>query len=127
MSEGWVRLYQKILESPVWRLPPSQFKVFIACLLHANHQDSRWFNGAEEVVIPRGSFITSQPKLAQLAGLGRQAVRGSLATLSKMGSITTKTATKKYTVISVVNFDTYQNAFSEATKLNPRSATKRQP
>jgi hypothetical protein len=127
MSEGWVKLHRKLLDSPVWQLQPSQLKVFICCLLRANHQDAKWFNGAEEVVVSRGSFITSHAKLMELTGLRRQAVRGSLRTLEKTTTIATKTATKQYTVISIVNFDAYQDALIEATKPTTQPATKRQP
>jgi len=127
MNRGYVKLHRKTLDSPAWDLPPEKFKVWSACLILANYKDEKWFDGAEEIVIPRGSFVTSTPKLAQITRLGRQAVRGSLATLSKMRQLATKVATNRYTMITVVNYGIYQSAAPEATKAPTKVATKKQP
>jgi len=106
--EGWIKHYRKTLESPVWSLSPSQYKVWDACLLLANNTDRKWFDGTGEVMIPRGSFITSEPKLAEMAKVSRKAVRGALTNLERIGSIRAKRRAKRWTLIEVVNFPFYQ-------------------
>jgi len=108
MNKGWIKLHRKLLNSPTWHLSPSHLKVFVACLLLANNQDRKWFNGKEEVRIPRGSFITSQPKLAELTHLSRRQIMRAFENLSKLGSIRYNAWYKKYTVITIVNFEAYQ-------------------
>lgn len=107
---GWIKFWRKTLESSVFTsLPASDFKVFMACLALANNMGRAWFNGSGEEEIPRGSFVTSQPKLADLTGLTRKQVRGALQRLEKIGSIRAKERAKRYTVVEVVNFESYQD------------------
>jgi hypothetical protein len=110
MLSGWVKLFRRILDSPVFTsLPAGDLKVFIACLTQANIRARQWYNGAGEEEIARGSFVTSQPKLAQTTRLSRKQVRGALDRLQKIGSIRAKERAKRYTVIEVVNFEIYQD------------------
>ncbi len=105
---GWIKFHRKTIDSAVWNLSNAQLRVWLTCLLMANNTSRNWFDGTGEVEIPRGSFITSQPKLAEKARVSRKAVRGALKVLERIGSIRAKTRAKRYTEITVVNFDTYQ-------------------
>jgi hypothetical protein len=95
------------MNEAVWALPHGQFRVFLVCILLANITEREWLCGDETVVIPRGSFITTQRTLAGLANVGRQVVRDGLKKLEKLGAITTRPQTHVYTVITILNFDTY--------------------
>lgn len=106
--EGWIKYHRKSMDSAVWNLPPGQYKVWDTILLLANNTDRKWWDGTEEVEIPRGSFVTSEPKLAEKAKVSRKTVRGALANLLRLGSIRAKRRAKKYTLIEVVNFKAYQ-------------------
>ena len=64
---GWIKFHRKTMESSVWNLSDAQFKVWVTCLLLANNKDRKWWDGHDEVIIPRGSFVTSEPKLAKEA------------------------------------------------------------
>lgn len=106
---GWVKLWRKTLGSAVFTsLPAADLKVFVASLLLANNRPRSWYNGQGEEEIPRGSFVTSQPKLAELTRLTRKQVRGALDRLQKIGAIWAKQRAKRYTVITVANFEAYQ-------------------
>ena len=98
------------MDSAVWNLSPGQYKVWDTILLLANNTDRRWWNGREEIEIPRGSFVTSQPKLAEKAKVSRKTVMGALTNLERIGSIRAKTRDKRFTLIEVVNFPSYQGA-----------------
>jgi len=107
---GWIKFHRKTMNSATWSLSPGQFKVWAACLLMANNTNRSWFDGAGEVEIPRGSFVTSEPKLAEVAKVTRRVVQGALVNLHRIGSIRYKRRAKKWTLIEVVNFDTYQGS-----------------
>ena len=107
---GWIKFHRKTMNSATWSLSPGQFKVWAACLLMANNTNRSWFDGAGEVEIPRGSFVTSEPKLAEAAKVTRRVVQGALINLERIGSIRYKRRAKKWTLIEVVNFDTYQGS-----------------
>ena len=77
--------------------------VFIHCLLKAN-----WKNGIfQGEQIPRGSFVTSNEKLAKETGLSVSKVRTAIKHLELTGEIASK-GTSKFTVITVKKYDLYQ-------------------
>jgi DNA-binding transcriptional MocR family regulator len=111
---GWIRLWRKTMESAVWALEPSHFKVFITCLLMANNRERPWLGSDIEETIPRGSFITSQDHLAEAAVVSRRVVRRAFTNLERIGAIRSKPRSKQYTVITVVNFELYQPLLDDA-------------
>lgn len=124
---GWLKLHRAMLHHPVWRLSSGQFKVWLTILTMANIKPGEWFDLRERVAIPAGSLVTSQPHLAGVAGVGRQVVRDALRNLERIGSIRTKAATKRWTLIEVVNWPTYQNAEEQENQEENRTGTKGQP
>lgn len=113
MSQGWVMLHRKMVEWE-WYTEPNVVRLFIHCLLRANHVDAKW-RGIE---IKRGQFVTSADKLATELGLTRQKIRTALGNLQITSEITIKTSTQ-HTVITVNNYDSYQGATNETTNNQP--------
>ena len=105
---GWFRVHRAMWEHPVWSLSPGQRCVWFTCLRLAAYKPGEWWDGRERVKIAPGTFITSQDHLAAEAGVTRQIVRDALRNLERIGSIRTKTRTKRWTLIEIVNWDTYQ-------------------
>lgn len=105
---GWLKLYRKMMESTVWTLTDSHFKVWITCLLLANIKEASWFNGRTKEIIPRGSFVTSREHLAKDANVSQKKVRQALANLEAIGAIRAQGRAKHSTLITIVNFDVYQ-------------------
>jgi len=99
---GWVKLH-RIFKTWEWYGAPNHLAVFIDLLLHANYEDGKY----RGVLIPKGSLTTSSGKIADRTGLSRQQVRTVLANLQSTSEITIKT-TNKYSMISVTNWDKYQ-------------------
>ena len=107
MSKGWIKTYRSLLEWE-WYQNTNVLRVFLHCLLKANHKDRQW----QGIVVKRGSFITSYQNLAnELSGrqsrFSVQQVRTALTKLKLTGEITIKT-TSKYTLVEVNNWDRYQ-------------------
>ncbi|MFB3816122.1 MAG: hypothetical protein ACE147_00545 [Candidatus Methylomirabilales bacterium] len=124
--QGWIRLHRAVMDHPVWSLPPAQYKVWDACLLLANHKDSEWWDGRERVPIPAGSFVTSINHLAEKAKVTRQVTRDAIRNLQRLASITTQIRTQRWTMITVVNWHTYQGEeCDENTEENPTENTVR--
>ena len=106
---GWVRLHRQLLDSPTWKLPDGHRVVWITILLLANHKTNQWWNGsALETIVP-GTFITSQQHLAEAAGVTRRVVQKAIKNLNALDSIRFKTRFKKYSLIEVVNWPSYQH------------------
>ncbi|MGD9552535.1 MAG: hypothetical protein AB7V60_05485, partial [Candidatus Caldatribacteriota bacterium] len=98
----------------------------------ANHCDKKILLGNELIEVKRGSFITSETKLADRWMWSRTKVRNFLDLLEDELMIE-KISDQKKTVINIVNYDVYQNqeaatkqqrSNEEATKKQQRSTTK---
>lgn len=100
--QGFIKLHRQITEWE-WYSNINVCRLFIHCLLKANHKDNKW----QGIVIERGSFITSIENLAFETGLSGQQIRTALNKLKSTGEITSKT-TNRYSVISIKNWDMYQ-------------------
>lgn len=99
---NYIKIDRKILEWE-WYKNLNTCRLFFHMLLKANWKDSR-FEGKD---IPRGSFVTSVKKLAFETALTEDEVRTALKHLIKTGEIT-KRPTNKFTVITVSNYELYQ-------------------
>ena len=102
MKENWIKLHSKILEWG-WYKNNNVFRVFIHCLLKANWKDGEF----EGQIIPRGSFITGRKELSKQLMMTEQEIRTALKHLKSTNEITIKT-TNKYSIITIVNYDLYQ-------------------
>lgn len=66
--------------------------------------------------IPRGSFVTSYPQLAQQTNLSIQNVRTAIYHLKSTGELTVKT-TPRFSIITVTNYLLYQDDNRQANSL----------
>lgn len=103
MEQGWVKLSRKLIEWE-WYDDNNVVKLFIHCLLKANHKDKKW----RGIDIPKGSFLTSRDKLSLETNLSVQQVRSCLNKLKSTSEITIKT-TNLNTLISIVKWNNYQS------------------
>lgn len=113
----WIKLYSKLLNWE-WYSNINIKVLFIHCLLKANYKDKMW----QGTIIKRGSFITSREKLSEETGLTVQQIRTSLNKLKSTNEITIDTS-NKFTLISIVNYEMYQQNNQE----NNQQITNNQP
>lgn len=85
-------------------------RLFIHCLLMANHKDKKWRGN----LIKRGTFLTSYEKLSESVGLTRQQVRTSINKLKSTHEITCE-STSLNTVITICEYDSYQSIDGNVT------------
>lgn len=125
--EGWISLYRKIQEHWLWtkRRKFSQFEAWISLLFKANFKDTKIMVGDNVVEIKKGSFITSEVKLAEEWKWDRSTVRKFLKTLEEQKMIQ-KNSTSKYTSISIENWDLYQNTQQQNRQQDNIKTTSRQ-
>lgn len=102
-EKGWICLHRK-LKKWRWYHDINTRVTFIHCLLSANYEDGCF--GGE--IIKRGSFVTSYAKLANEIGITVQSVRTALEHLKLTNEVTIKT-TNKFTIITVINYNSYQD------------------
>lgn len=119
IKNEWIKLNRKIVNWE-WYQDIATFKLFIHCLIKANWKDAK-FKGIE---IKRGQFITSLNRLSEETGLSVQQVRTALEKLVSTHSVT-KSSFENFTVITVENYDTYQENNKEATHYQHTSNNNR--
>lgn len=110
MNNGYIKLHRKILDWQWYTDIPTHI-LFEHLLLTVNWQDSKWKN----ITIKRGQRVTSLQHLSQETGLSVQQVRTSLNKLRSSQEIT-QSATKRYTLITIENYDLYQFEEDKATQ-----------
>lgn len=99
---GWIKLHRQLLEWE-WYDDINVCRLFIHCLLKANHADNKW----KGKLIKRGQFITSLDKLVSETGLSKSQIRTCLKKLKSTHEIAHET-TSQHTVITIENYDSYQ-------------------
>jgi NCAIR mutase (PurE)-related protein len=102
MQNGYIKFFRNI-PSWQWYKNPNTARLYFHCLVMANWKDKEY----KGELIPTGSFVTGRKKLAYELGLTDNQVRTALNNLKSTNDITIK-STKKYSVITVVNYDKYQ-------------------
>lgn len=110
MTEGgFIKIDRGMLEWE-WYKKPNTKDLFLHMLLKANWKEGK-FQGID---IPRGSFVSSYPKLESELGITINKIRTALNHLQSSGEITVKAYTK-FTVFTVNNYCLYQDINSQTT------------
>ena len=112
--EGWIKLWRKSLESGLLQ-NPHVWTFWTWCLLKASHRHHRQMVGWQTVDLEPGQFVFGRDKAAHELNMSSQTVRTCVDKLRRMGNITTK-ATNKFTIISIVNWEAYQQEGQEANQ-----------
>lgn len=117
-SKGYIKLYRNILD---WELfsDINARLVFIQLLLTVNYEDKIWHG----YTIKRGSRVISYEKFAKEVGLKKQQVRGTIEKLEKTQCVT-RLRFPRFSIISVNNFEKYQDVTRSATQKGHEVSTK---
>ena len=110
---GFVIIYRSVIRSWGWRDDVTLLGFFVYCILRANYRDAEYHG----IMIKRGSFLTSYKSLASDTGLTIHKVRTAIEKLEKFGEISARSENGKYTVISITNYDKYQDVGQADGKL----------
>lgn len=100
----YIKLSRNILEWE-WYTDINTCRLFIHMLLKANWKEGN-FRGT---TVPRGSFVSSLPKLADETALTMREVRTAITHLKTTGELTSKSCSK-YTIFTVKNYCLYQTS-----------------
>jgi hypothetical protein len=110
---GYIQLARRIVSSSLWSMPSGDRILALTCLLLANHARVKWNDGAKEVWIDRGEFITSFRKLADHANLDTKIVRRALNRLRKPGvdgiPFLKMVSTTRWSKIIICKYGQYQS------------------
>ena len=126
MVQGWIKLHRKIKNHWIWR-NPFYLQLWIDFLMRANHEDSKILMGSSFIELNRGTFITSQLKLAKEYMCSRKRINTFLNLLKKDQMIDFQ-GNSKFTMITISNYNSYQDRFTteEHQKNNKGTAWEHQ-
>ena len=114
---GFIVIHRQILDWE-WCGDTNTFCLFIHLLLMANDEDGRF----EGKVIRRGQLITSLSSLSKKTGLSIRQTRTALEHLISTGEVTNESCSQ-YRVISIVNYDKYQDKRQRDRQTNDKRPT----
>ena len=119
MSQGWICVHRQLLDNPIFK-SDKLFRVFMYCLLKASHTDHDQLVGDSIVKVKPGQLVTGRKAISSATNLTEQNVRTALVKLETLSILTIK-ATNKYSIISIANWDKYQQANQQVTSKQPAS------
>ena len=102
MKDGWIKLYRNVTN---WRLYDNDFmfKFFVTLLANANVYEKKW-NGT---TIKRGQILTSISHLSRQFNKTPRQIRTALENME--GEEIEITTTNRFTIISIKNYEAYQD------------------
>jgi len=119
--ETWIKLYRKFTEWE-WFNISEMVHLFIYLLISANNEDGEW----RGIKIKRGQLITGRKTMFENTGISEQTIRTCLERLKKTKEITIQ-STNKYSIITVCNYEQYQNKKNITNQQTNQQLTNNQP
>jgi len=125
MNRGYVKIYRKTLDSGFLR-NHNAWILFSYCLLKATHKEYKAIVGNQEVYLKPGQLIFGRRLAAEETGLSERQIRTALVFLQNVQIVTSK-PTNKFSIISIVNWETYQSPEPDTDQQNDQHATSNRP
>ena len=121
MLQGWIKVHRKLLNNPICG-KAKYLQLWILLLLLAQHEETSFIWNNERIVIKEGQFLTSRRQLSMKTKISESYVEKILKYLEKEHQITQQKTTK-FRIITIKNWDRYQQKDSSAPT---ERTTKRQ-
>lgn len=108
-NKGWIKMYRSVTEHWLWEDKPfAKGQAWLDLVAMANSKARKFTYKNEVISLKRGELVTSELRLMERFGWGKTKLRNFLELLEKDGMIIKK-ATKKQTIISIVNYNEFQS------------------
>ena len=109
--EGWIKLHRKLLDNPLAK-KANYLAVWVYLLLNANHADNDIIINNQRTTIRRGQLLTSIAKIADYFGMSKSTV-SYILDYFVFERMIERSSTANYTIISIQNYDRYQEVERE--------------
>lgn len=120
--DGWLKLYRSILDSAVFQ-DAEVLKVWIWLLCNVAFEQHDTICYGKVIHLKPGQIATGRKKIAQCTDLNETKVYRALTAIKSLGNIEIK-ATNKYSIITVVNWDKYQDENGKRTSNEQQTNSK---
>ena len=120
--DGWLKLYRSILDSAVFQ-DAEILKVWIWLLCNVAFEQHDTVCYGKVIHLKPGQIATGRKKIAQCTDLNENKVYRALTVLKSLGNIEIK-STNKYSIITIVNWDKYQEENGKRTSIEQQTNSK---
>lgn len=125
MNKGYIKLWRKSIEAG-WLTNHKLWVFWSWCLMKASHKELDMVVGCQQVHLMPGEFVFGLKAAAKETCISIQSIRTLLNFLKTSQNITLK-STNKFSIISILNWDTYQNEENEInTQINKQLTNNQQ-
>ena len=124
-DSGWVKLWRKSTDSGLMQ-NPDLWLFWCWCLLKATHKPKKQMVGFQVVELQPGQFVFGRKKAATELPLSEQTVRTCVKKLETLQNLTIK-STNKFSIITIVNWDAYQEINQQDNQQDNQQVTSSQP
>lgn len=114
---SWYKLNRDFLQWE-WYKREGAVQIYLFLLISANYEPKNW----EGITIERGQVVTSVSKICEGTGLSTRKTRTLLKLLEKSHFLTIK-STNKYSIITVCNYDSYEDGGFKVDKQTDNQLT----
>lgn len=83
MEETWIKLYRKIMKSPIWENEKA-LKIWIWCLLKATHEEREQLVGQQVVGLKKGQFVFGRKKASDELQMNENTIYRYIKLLEKI-------------------------------------------
>ena len=125
MNRGYIRLWRKSLDAG-WIKNHKLWAFWSYCLLKASYREYDAIVGLQIVHLLPGQFIFGRKKASEETGLTEREVRTIVEFLKKAGNLTIKT-TNRFSIITIINWTSYQCDDLENDQPNDQLPTSKRP
>ncbi|KKJ75431.1 hypothetical protein WH95_18495 [Kiloniella litopenaei] len=121
MINGWVCVHRRMVEWE-WYTDANTFRVFMHLLLKANHEPKKW----RGVTVKRGQLITGRKALSQELLISERSIRTALKNLKMTNDVTIEPSSS-YSLITINNYEKYQDKKEPSDQQSDQQATSKRP
>jgi len=125
MHRGYIKVWRKIADAD-WLKNHKLCAFWLWCLIKASHKEYDLIVGSQQVHLLPGEFVFGLKSASKELKMSIQSIRTLLNFLKTSSNLTLKT-TNKFSIISIVNWNTYQIQENEInTQINKQLTNKQQ-
>jgi len=125
MNRGYVKMWRKSIEGG-WLTNHKLWAFWCWCLIKASHKECDVIVGYQKVHLMPGDFIFGRKTASKELGMSERSIRTILDFLKSSQNLTIKT-TNKFSIISIINWSTYQQDAEQNDQQNDQPPTSHRP
>ncbi len=124
MNNGYVKLWRKSIEAG-WLTNHKLWVFWSWCLMKASHKEYDLVVGCQQIHLMPGQFVFGLNSASKETNISIQSIRTLLDFLKKSENLTIK-STNKYSIITIIKWNTYQSTDNESNNQINKPLTNNQ-